>query len=120
VGSPKWKVTLNGTYTHALNADLDGFASADGVYTSRIYFDQAYDPTDTTGSHVLLGAKIGVRSHDGRWGVYIYGRNLTDERVPQFRFVTPSGTLLGDSNTYSQTFGADSFRTVGVSFDARF
>lgn len=120
VAAPKWKATLNGTYTHALNATLDGFVSADGVYTSRIYFDQAYDPTDTTGSHLLLGAKVGVRSHDGRWGVYVYGRNLTDERVPQFRFATPLGATLGDHNTYSQTFGADAFRTVGVSFDARF
>lgn len=120
VAAPKWKTTLNGTYTHALNAKLDGFVSADGVYTSRIYFDQAYDPTDTAGSHIVLGAKIGVRSHDGRWGVYVYGRNLTDERVPQFRFVTPIGTTLGDTNTYSQTFGADSFRTIGVSFDAKF
>lgn len=120
VAAPKWKVTLNGTYTHALSSTLDGFVSADGVYTSRIYFDQAYDPTDATGSHILLGAKVGVRSHDGRWGVYVYGRNLTDERVPQFRFVTPIGTTVGDTNTYSQTFGADSFRTVGVSFDAKF
>jgi iron complex outermembrane recepter protein len=120
ISAPKVKATLNATYTHALNADLDGFISGDAVYTSRIYFDPAYDPDDSTGSHLILGTKFGVRSHDGRWGVYLYVRNLTNEFVPQYRFVTPSGAILGDKNTYSQTVGADSFRTVGVSFDLRF
>lgn len=120
IGAPKVKVTLNATYTHALNARLDGFISGDALYTSRIYFDPAYDPADSTGSHVTLGTKVGVRAHDGRWGAYLYVRNLTNEFLPQYRFVTPSGIVLGDRNTYTQTVGADSFRTVGVSFDLNF
>lgn len=120
IGAPKFKATLNATYTHSLGGGLDAFLSGDAVYTSRIYFDPAYDPDDSTGSHVILGAKVGVRAHDGRWGAYVYARNLTNEFVPQYRFVTPSGSVLGDRNTYVQTIGADTFRTIGVSFDLRF
>jgi len=120
VFAPKVKVTLNGTYTHTLTATLDGFASADAVYTSRIYFDSAYDPDDSTGDHTVFGTKFGVRAHDGRWGVYLYVRNITNEHPPQARFVTPSGTILGDTNAYSQVYGVDAFRVVGVSLDARF
>jgi len=119
IGAPKVKVTLSGTYTHSLSSALDGFVTADALYTSRVHFDPAYDPDDSSGSHVILGAKAGVRSHDGRWGVSLYVRNLTNEFVPEFRFVTPSGVILGDRNTYSQTFGANTFRTLGVSFDLK-
>lgn len=120
IGAPKVKVTFNATYTHALNAQLDGFISGDAVYTSRVDFDPTYDPDDSTGNHLILGKKLGVRAHDSRWGMYLYARNLTNEFAPQYRFVTPSGTILGDRNTYTQTVGADSFRTVGVSFDLNF
>lgn len=120
VGAPKVKATINATYTHALSEGLDGFVSGDAVYTSRIYFDPTSDPDDATGSHVILGTKFGVRSHDGRWAVYLYARNITNEFVPQFRFVTPSGAILGDARSYAQTLGADSLRTVGVSFDLKF
>jgi len=126
IGSPKWKFTLSGEYSHPVNDRLDGYLQLDGVYTSSINFSSAYDPLDATGSHFLLGGRLGVRTKDGKYGIAIYARNITDERAPTFVISTPlaqpSGglPLLNDPNSHSQYFGPDSFRTIGVSLDARF
>ena len=126
IGSPKWKFTLSGEYARPINDRLEGYLQMDGVYSSSISYSAAYDPLDATGSHFLLGGRLGLRTKDGKYGVAIYARNLTDERAPNFVISTPvaqpSGglPLLNDANSHSQYFGPDSFRTVGVSLDARF
>ena len=126
IGSPRWKITLNGEYDHPITDRFDGYLQLDGVYTSSISYSAAPDPLDTTGAHFVLGGRLGVRTKDGRYGIAIYARNMTDERVPTFVIQTPLGIPiagapgLNDPNSHAQYFGPDSFRTVGVSLDARF
>jgi iron complex outermembrane receptor protein len=117
-GAPKFKVTAASEYHHHLSGDLEGYLSADVVYTSRIYYGQGYDPDNSTGSHVVVGARLGIRT--GRWDASIFARNLFDERVPSFTIATPLAPLLGDPKSYSQIFGPESFRVVGAALKAHF
>ena len=53
-------------------------------------------------------------------GILPVPRNLFDKRVPIVRFETPTASNDGEFSSYSQMLGDESFRTVGVSLDARF
>lgn len=115
--SPRWKATFSGQYQRSLSEGLDGFIQADATYTSSTVFTPDDDPLSRVGAFLVLGARVGVRTADGRYGVSIFGRNLTDQRVPLWRASLSFG---GDPAARLQTFGADSFRRIGVSLDAKF
>jgi iron complex outermembrane receptor protein len=117
-GSPRFKVTAASEYHHHLMGDWDGYLSGDVVYTTRIYYGQGYDPDNSTGAHAVVGVRLGVRTP--HWDASIFARNLLDERVPTFTIATPLAPLLGDLKSYSQIFGPESFRVVGVALKARF
>ena len=120
IGAPRWKATLSGEYTQSLSDRFEAYLQLDGVYTSSINFNAAPDPLDGTGAHFVMGGRLGLRTSDGRYGIAVYARNLTDERVPTFVVDTPLAAQLGDLNSHSQYFGPDSFRTIGVTFDVSF
>lgn len=120
VGAPRWKVTASGEYHHAIGARLVGYVAADVVYQSKIYFDAAYDPLDTTNGAALFGGKLGVRTKDERFGVAVFARNIFDKRLAVVRFETPTASTDRDPSSYAQMFGDESFRTIGVSLDAKF
>jgi iron complex outermembrane receptor protein len=64
-----------------------------------------------------------VQSRDGHWRAAIFGRNLSDKRVPTFIVADPASPLYGDvprGGNYFQQFGESSFRTVGLSVDIQF
>ncbi len=120
VGAPRWKVTASGEYDHALGEKLVAYVAADVVYQSKIYFDAAYDPLDTTNGAALFGGKLGLRTKDERFGAAVFARNIFDKRVAVIRFETPTASTDRDPSSYAQMFGDESFRTIGVSLDARF
>lgn len=120
--SPKWKANVGFEYARSLSESLDGFVALDGNYSSRINYSSANDPLASTGPHFLIGGRIGVRSSDQRFGISLWGRNLTDRRVPVFMLPNPIVGFGGraDPQTYIQIFGSESYRTLGLSLDARF
>ena len=44
IGAPVWKVTASGEYASSITDMVQGFVQADMVYSSRIYWDAAYNP----------------------------------------------------------------------------
>jgi iron complex outermembrane receptor protein len=120
IGAPRWKVTASAEYHHAIGEKLEGYVAADVVYQSKIYFDAAYDPLDTVNGAALFGGKLGVRTQDERYGIAVFARNIFDKRLAVIRFETPTASADHDPSSYAQMFGDESFRTVGVSLDARF
>ena len=120
VGAPKYKLTLSGEYFHRAFEGWDGFLDVDAVYTSSIYYNAAYDPGSVAGDHFVVGGKLGLRTPDSRFGVSLYVRNLTDQRIPTYLSPTPLAAQLGDLSAHSAEWGPESFRTFGVSLDAKF
>ena len=118
--TPRWKMTFSGEYVHAWENGYEGYVQLDGVYSSSVVFTQFPDAEATTGAHLVLGGRVGVRSPEGRYGLAIYARNLTDAQVPGFITTNPLGVQLGDPASHIQFLGPDYRRVVGVSLDARF
>jgi iron complex outermembrane recepter protein len=118
--SPKWKFTLGGEITAPLSSSLDGYLQFDGVYTSKQRFSQAFDLNRVGDSQFLVGGRVGIRTSDDRFGFGVYVRNLFNKREPVFIGPNPTGALTGDSLSYFQVFGTDSYRSVGASVDFRF
>jgi iron complex outermembrane receptor protein len=120
VGAPKWKVTASGEYAAALTDTIQGFVQADMVYSSRVYWDAAFNPIAQNAPAALFGARAGVRFDQERFGVSVFGRNLFDTYRAASRFATPVAAQQLDPRAYSQISGPESRRVIGLSLDARF
>lgn len=122
--TPKWKFNLSAEYVHAVTDTLDAVMQSDIVYKSKVDFLAPVDPLTTLDHQVLLGARLGVRSHDGRYGISVWGRNLLDKRYPANLQVGPlanfQGGLGGGIPSVAHVLTTDSFRTFGVSLDGKF
>jgi iron complex outermembrane recepter protein len=120
IGAPEWKLTSSVEYAANVSDGLTGFVSVDTVYTSRINFDAAYDPILTNAAATIFGARLGLRTDNGRYGISIFARNLFDQYRPIVRFATPTAAQQFDPQSYSQVSGPESRRVVGLSLDGKF
>lgn len=57
-------------------------------------------------ANTLLNGRVGFISHEGDWELYIWGRNLTDERGPVDSFREFFGTLV-ETPRQPRTFGVE-------------
>ncbi|MFT3727897.1 MAG: TonB-dependent receptor [Terricaulis sp.] len=116
-GAPKWRVVLNGEYTHDLSTGAIGFIQGDLTYQSAVFTGATPDPVSHLPESWLLGGRIGVRSQDGHFGISLFGRNLLDQDDPRISRDVLSGFDGGGPNALwvSPVRG----RTFGVSLDVR-
>jgi len=122
-GAPKWKFTLSGEYEHPLPFfGWKGFIASDVVYRSNIRFVASRDPRSESGSHAIVGARMGLRGRDNAWTLALFGRNLFDERYSQFTYAPYLLSSLSSPGveTSGHALSTESFRFVGLSLDVRF
>lgn len=108
--APRVSAALTPTYTHHVWSEVDGMVSITVQYRSDEYIDsrsQVISPAFTR-----WNARIGVRSEDDRWAVYVSGKNLTDvNREVYYAGSVPWATNVGFYNAP---------RTVEFRLDYRF
>jgi iron complex outermembrane receptor protein len=117
-GAPRFRATLAAEYVIPVGTLKAAFAG-DVVYQSK----QVFNPTDPMRNfepRTTLGARVGLRSQDDKWGVSLYVRNLLDDFQPSFRTNNILGFVTGDTRSYFQAVGADARRLFGLTFDAKF
>ncbi len=120
IGSPVWKVTASGEYATAITNTVQAFVQADMVYSSRVYWDAAFNPIAQNDPAAIFGARVGVRFDRERFGISAFGRNLFDTYRAASRFATPVAAQQLDPRSYAQISGPESRRVIGLSLDARF
>lgn len=109
----KWKGLLSGEYSTPVTETFDGYAEADVSYASR-WRTTVFDPKTTRSDQTLLGARIGMRTRNDRFGISVYGRNLLDQfRGTPLRIAPPFVP-------YVQILNADTRRSFGLAMDIRF
>jgi iron complex outermembrane receptor protein len=121
--SPKFTLTTAAQYEIGVGAGAKAYFGADIYHRSSLNFSVAPDPKTRIGAIDLIGARIGFRGANDRWEFEIFVRNLTDKRFPTYVTSNPFGGFVGDNargGDYYQTFGAESFRTIGASFTGHF
>ncbi|WP_340644811.1 TonB-dependent receptor [Phenylobacterium sp.] len=76
--APRNTLSLNADWRHELER---GTVRLHGnyVYSSNVFFTPFNDPDLSTGSYGLVNASAAYESHDGRWTITAYGKNLTDK-----------------------------------------
>ncbi|MBA4090482.1 MAG: TonB-dependent receptor [Sphingobium sp.] len=118
--APKYKFTLSGEYEVPVTIRFNGFLAADTVWKSRVRYEANSNSETTFRSHWLVGGLIGVRTEDNRYSVAVFGRNLFDVHEPSLMQSSfPYTTDSGEQNI-GAIYGPQSFRQVGISFDAKF
>ncbi len=83
------KLTASGEYTQSLGNNLQGFISSNLVVRSEFNSGLRADDILVQPGGANIGAAFGVEAEDGRWRFSIYGRNLTQYRELDGRFVDP-------------------------------
>jgi iron complex outermembrane receptor protein len=117
-GASKWSASLGGLYTRnlpSLGATLltrldmtykDGFyTTVDNQKTTTLPSTQVV-PYGYIDSVTLLNGRIGLQSDNGRYEVYLWGRNLTDEDYLIDDFRDFLGTIVNHPNI-GRTYGAE-------------
>ena len=119
--APKWRGNLGFNYRQpvggGLQLDFSGNLKVLGKYTLSEYITNAVQD-----SYALLDASVRLTSADGRWGVAVIGRNLTDEYVLTSAADTPS---TGGNTGTDRAFQSDRYaffklpRTVAFELSVR-
>lgn len=78
-GSPELNWTVAGQYDWTIADGFDATVRGELVHLDELYTDTANSPDLKQRDYTLVNARAGVRGD--RWGVYLWGRNLTDELV---------------------------------------
>ncbi|EZP71000.1 Outer membrane receptor protein precursor [Sphingomonas paucimobilis] len=118
--APKYKFTLSGEYEAPVTSRFNGFLAVDTVWKSRVRYEANSNRETTFRPHWLVGGRIGIRTEDDRFSVAVFGRNLFNVHEPSLmQSAFPYTTDTGEQNI-GAIYGPQSFRQVGLSFDAKF
>lgn len=116
--SPKTKLTLGLDYSTSIWGDYEWSLGGDVTYKSKVRYCNTLAAGCAYDAHSTAGVRTGVRSPDDRWGLGLFVRNLTDERVPNAILYPLPGR--GADSGYAYSLGANSFRMVGLQADIKF
>ena len=86
-GAPRHSGSVSVQYDNSIRGDWNLFARAELVARSSIFF--AVDNSYSQSSVGLLNGRIGLHTPDGPWGIYLWGRNLTDRKYVTDRYDSP-------------------------------
>ncbi len=96
--APKWSGNVTGS---AAIPVFDGYrltAEATGIFSTKFQTYYSDDPYTIQPGYARLDARISFDAPDGRWGVDIIGKNLTNTIVRTLSFYEPTsfGSLIQD------------------------
>jgi iron complex outermembrane receptor protein len=106
--APKWSGSTSVSYKRDLTEALAIRASVNAKYTSAYNTGSDLAPLKVQPELTLVNGRISLVSPDDKWGLELWGQNLSDEDYRQVVFDTPyqAGALnafLGAPRTYGAT-----------------
>lgn len=110
--APKHKVFVGGSYTVPLGEKYTATARVDYTYSSDYHSNPTNDPVELVPLRRNLDAGLRFETEGGRWGIELWGKNLTDEFHPS-AVTSVFGTGYAVPLDPPRTYGA----TVRFQFD---
>ncbi len=117
--SPRFTTTLGARYERPITGSISTYLDVSEYLRSRMNFAINQAPGEEIGPTHILTAALGLMGND-RWSAALFCKNCTDQRVPQNISLDAGDESSGVANTYLQSFGFDSFRTVGLRASMKF
>ena len=108
--SPKWQSITNIDYAFPISPGMKGFGGASLTYNSQTYSGVGALNLMRIDSFTLLDLRAGLDFSNGRYRVWAWGRNVTDEYYWT--------NVFANGNAVARFVGQPA--TYGVSFSARF
>lgn len=108
--SPKWQSITNIDYAFPLSPGMKGFVGASLTYNSQTYSGVGALNLMRIDSFTLLDLRAGLDFSNGRYRVWAWGKNVTDEYYWT--------NVFANGNAVARFVGQPA--TYGVSFSARF
>jgi len=114
--APRFSGNVSVRYERDLGAGgLQGFGQVAYAYRGRTFTALDLDPRSLQKAYGLWDAQLGVQTDDGRYRVWVWGKNLGDKRYAEAIIDTPL-----DAGGQSQFIPVNARRQFGVSADVRF
>lgn len=100
--APELSYNIGAEARWTVTSGFEGYARAEYRWQDDFYYDVDNSPVNTQEAYGLLSGSIGVRAEDGRWGIELWGKNLTDElyTVHAIPFLGDRFVLYGAPKTY--------------------
>jgi outer membrane receptor for ferrienterochelin and colicin len=76
--TPKWQLSADAEYDWSLTDKLTSFAGTNVNYESHTNGGLGNLPILDIDQYALLDLRAGVKTDDGHWRVWLWGRNVTD------------------------------------------
>jgi iron complex outermembrane receptor protein len=80
-GAPDLSASIGGSYIRPISEGLNLNISVDANHRGDYFTDAANTATLEIDAYTILNARAGIESNGGKWGLYAWGKNLTDEDV---------------------------------------
>ena len=77
--APSVQYSVGAEYKTPVTEQVSVFAGVNDVYTSTFSTDPSDIPSVMQSAYSLLGAQVGLDFNDGKYRVYVDGKNLTDK-----------------------------------------
>jgi len=106
--SPKWQSITHVDYEFPLSSGTIGFVGGSLTYNSNTYAGVGALDVMRIGAYTLLDLRAGLELGDGRYRVWIWGRNVTDQYYWNNVFANANAIarFVGQPATYGITFSA--------------
>lgn len=88
--APLWSGSVSGTFETSLSNGLGFSAALMPYFTSSYYVLSSEDAASLQPQYVRLDARLTLESADGRWGMDLIGKDLTDRQVISFATIAPT------------------------------
>jgi outer membrane receptor protein involved in Fe transport len=100
--APRWSENVSGAYTVPLGVNYKLTTELIGYFSSRYFLSGSGtdDPLLSQGAYGRLDARIAFESADGRWGLEVLGKNLTDRTILVSGSAVP--TTLGSAIVHAE------------------
>ena len=89
--SPEVQANLAATYARKVTTNADGFIRFEWQYTGDQFFSVFNRPSIAQDAYSVFNASAGVTFNEGRWGLRLWSRNITDKEY--FSNIFESGVL---------------------------
>lgn len=88
--APLLSGSVTGAFTFRFPDQLKFIAALSPFFTSSYYVLSSEDAASRQSSYLRLDARLTVETADGRWGLDVIGKNLTDRHVITFATIAPT------------------------------